>query len=113
MCWQPSPAHRSLTGSGQRLTGGELNEDAADAPDVARVAPAEAQNDLRGSVVPRGDDGGVVVGVKGGAAEVDDFDLAGFGDSPSDPAQHACACELTSRDTERRDTIVADEVECA
>lgn len=37
----------------QRITRIELHEDAADAPDVAREAPAQIEDDLWGSIVPR------------------------------------------------------------
>ena len=34
----------------------ELNQDTTYAPDIARKRPAEAQNNLRGTIMPRRDD---------------------------------------------------------
>lgn len=52
------------------VAGKELDQNAADAPDVARVGPAETEDNLRGSVVARRDDGGVILILKGGGAKV-------------------------------------------
>ena len=67
-------------------TAGQLHQDAADAPNVAGEGPAQAQDDLRGPVVPRGHHTAVIVGVKRGAAEVDNLDLAALGPAPAYPA---------------------------
>ena len=55
--------------------GGELEDDAAHGPDVARRGPAHLQDDLGRAVVPRRHDRRVVLVVEGGAAEVDEADL--------------------------------------
>ena len=64
------------------ITGEELNEDAADAPDIAWVAPSQIQYDFRRSVVPGGDDRGVVFVVEGRRSKVDQSDLGVKEDSP-------------------------------
>jgi len=56
----------------QGETEGELEQNAADGPDVAGLRPAELQDDLRGAVVPGGHDGAVVLVVEGGTPEVDE-----------------------------------------
>ena len=52
----------------------ELEDDAANAPDVTRLAPAELQDDLGRPVVPGGDHAAVVLPVERGRAEVDELD---------------------------------------
>lgn len=47
-----------------------LEDDTAYAPHVARLRPAQLQDDLWGSVVASGDDGAMVLMVKGGTAKV-------------------------------------------
>jgi hypothetical protein len=64
-----------VVGLEEGVAGEELDEDAADAPDVAGEAPAEIEDDLGGAVVAGGDDGGVVLVVEGGGAEVDEADV--------------------------------------
>ena len=61
----------------RRGTCDKLHQDAADAPDVSGKGPAEAQDHLRGSVVPRAHDLAVVLVLKGCAAKVDHLDVAG------------------------------------
>lgn len=58
----------------QGLAGIQLDQDASDAPQIARVGPAQAQDDLRGSVMAGGNDGGMVLLFKSGAAKVDQLD---------------------------------------
>ena len=64
-----------VVGLEQREAEVELEGDAADAPDVAGLAPAQLEDDLGGAVVPRADHLGVVLPVKRGRAEVDQTDL--------------------------------------
>ena len=59
----------------ERETHVEFEEDAANAPDITRLRPAQLQDDLRRPVVPGGHDGRVVLPVEGGRAEVDHFDV--------------------------------------
>ena len=59
----------------ESITSVELDEDAANAPDVARIAPPQIKNDLRCSVVPRRNDCGVVFVVKCCGSKVDKPDL--------------------------------------
>ena len=54
---------------------GEFEDDASNGPDVAGGAPAQLEDDLGRAVVPRRDDGRVVLVVEGGAAKVDQSDL--------------------------------------
>jgi len=44
----------------------ELEDDASDAPHIARVRPAQLQDDLGRAVVSGGDHGGVVLPFEGG-----------------------------------------------
>lgn len=55
----------------------QFDENAANAPEVARVGPAQAEDDLRGAVVSGGNDGRVVLGLKGGASKIDELDGVG------------------------------------
>ena len=64
-----------VVGLEQREAEVELEGNAADAPDVARLRPAQLEDDLGGAVVPRADHLGVVLPVKRGRAEVDQTDL--------------------------------------
>lgn len=59
----------------------QLDEDAPDAPDVAGVVPAEAEDHLGGAVVARGHHGGVVLVLERGAPKVDQADLAAARDA--------------------------------
>jgi len=74
-----NPLHHSevfsvVVGLEQGDTESELEDDAADTPDVAGLAPAELQDDFWSSVVAGGDYRTVVLVVEGGAAEVDEAD---------------------------------------
>ena len=51
----------------------ELEDDAADAPDVAGLRPAQLEDDLRGAVVPRRHHRAVVLPVERRRTEVDQF----------------------------------------
>ena len=53
----------------------ELEGDAADAPDVTRLTPAELEDHLGSSVVPGAHDLAVVLPVEGRGPEVDEADL--------------------------------------
>ena len=53
----------------------ELEGDAADAPDVTRLTPAQLQDHLRSSVVSRAHHLAVVLPVEGGGPEVNQADL--------------------------------------
>ena len=59
----------------ESITSEELDEDTANAPDIARIAPSQVKYDLRCSVVPRRDDGGVVFVVEGCRSKVNKSDL--------------------------------------
>jgi hypothetical protein len=58
----------------ERFAGNKLHEDTSNRPHVARVAPTQAEDDLRSAVMPSRNDGSVVVVVEGCAAEVDKLD---------------------------------------
>jgi len=60
----------------QGLARKELDEDAPDGPDVARVGPPEAEDDLGRTIVARRDDRRVVLLIERGRAEVDEADLS-------------------------------------
>lgn len=60
----------------ESITREELDEDAANAPDIAWIAPSQVEYDLRCSVVPCRNDRGVVFVVKGCRPEVDKSDLS-------------------------------------
>ena len=53
------------------IPGEEFHQNAANTPDVTWEAPAQIQNNLRGSVVSSGYHGRVVFIVEGGWSEVD------------------------------------------
>lgn len=53
----------------------ELDQDTTDAPDVTRIAPAKAQDDLGGSIVPGRYDRRMVFILERGRAKVDQPDL--------------------------------------
>ena len=55
----------------ESITSVELDEDAANAPNVARIAPSQIENDLRGSVVPCRNDCGMVFVIKCCGSKVD------------------------------------------
>ena len=59
----------------ESITSVELDEDAANAPNVTRIAPPQIKNDLRCSVVPCRNDRGVVLVVKCCGSKVDKPDL--------------------------------------
>lgn len=50
----------------------ELEHDAADGPNVARLRPAQLQDDFRGSIMSRRDDRAVMLVIEGGASKVDE-----------------------------------------
>lgn len=52
------------------IAGKELDEDAADAPDVTREGPAQSQDDLWRSIMPGGHDGRMILILEGGRAEI-------------------------------------------
>lgn len=60
----------------ERITSEELHQDTPDAPDVTWETPAQVQDNLRSPIMPCRNDGGVVLIIKGGRAEVDQSDLA-------------------------------------
>ena len=53
----------------------ELDEDASNAPNIARIAPSQVEYDLRCSIVSCRDDGRVVLIIKGCGSKVDQSDL--------------------------------------
>ena len=59
----------------ESITSEELDEDAANAPNIAWIAPSQVEYDLRCSVVPCRNDRGVVFVVKGCRSKVDKSDL--------------------------------------
>ena len=59
----------------ESITSIELDKDAANAPNVARIAPSQIKNDLRCPVVPCRNDCGVVFVVKCCGSKVDESDL--------------------------------------
>lgn len=59
----------------QRVASPTFNQDASKTPEINRMTPPYAQNDLWRPVVSRGDDGRVVFVVEGSGAEVDEVDL--------------------------------------
>ena len=64
-----------VVGLEQREAEVELEGDAADAPDVAGLRPAQLEDDLGGAVVSRAHHLGVVLPVKRGRPEVDQTNL--------------------------------------
>lgn len=52
----------------------EFENDAADTPDITRVAPSQFQDNLWRPVVPGADHRAVVLPLEGGGPEVDQFD---------------------------------------
>ena len=71
-----------VVGLEESITSKELNEDAANAPNIAWVAPAQVKYDLRCSVVPCRNDGRVVLVVKGCRSKINKPDLGVKQDSP-------------------------------
>lgn len=63
-----------LVGLEEGLSGVELYQDAADAPKVAGVGPAQAEDDFGSAVVTGRDDSGMVLLLKGCAAKVYELD---------------------------------------
>ncbi len=59
----------------QSIAGEEFDEDAANAPNITRIAPAQIKYDLRCSIMPCGDDSGVVFVVECRGTKVDKSDL--------------------------------------
>lgn len=64
-----------VVGLEQCVTGEELNQDTADAPDVTRIAPSQIQYNLRCSIMSCRDNGGMVFVVKGSRSEINQPDL--------------------------------------
>lgn len=64
-----------VVGLEQGITSVELDQDTTDAPDVAREAPAQVENDLWSTVVASRDDRRMILVVKGGGAEVNEANL--------------------------------------
>lgn len=60
----------------ERVTSKELDEDAPNTPNIAWIAPAQVEYDLRCSVVPCRNNSGVILIVKGGRSKVDKSDLS-------------------------------------
>jgi hypothetical protein len=59
----------------QGIAGEELDENASYAPDVARKAPSEVEDDLGSAVVSGRDDGRVILVIKGSRTKVDESNL--------------------------------------
>lgn len=59
----------------ESITSEELDEDAANAPNIAWIAPSQVEYNLRCSVVPCRNDRGVVFVVKGCRSKVNKSDL--------------------------------------
>lgn len=59
----------------QCISGVELDKNTPYAPNITRITPAQAKDNFRSAVVPRGNNGGVVFLLKRGRAEVDEADL--------------------------------------
>lgn len=59
----------------QRITREELDKYTSDTPDITRIRPAQPQDNLRGTVMPRGDDRGVVLVLESSGPEVDESDF--------------------------------------
>ena len=64
-----------IVGLEQGVTSEEFDQDAADAPDVAREGPSETEDNLGGSVVPCRDDRGMIFVFESGGSEIDEADL--------------------------------------
>ena len=58
------------------VTGEELDQDASNAPYIARIAPSQVEYDLRCSVVPCRNNGRVVLVIKGCRTKVNQSDLS-------------------------------------
>ena len=69
----------------------ELEDDAADAPDVARLRPAQLEDDLRGAVVPRRHHRAVVLPVERRRAEVDQLHPVVVGAARRSTIAHSAA----------------------
>lgn len=69
----------------------ELDQYTSDTPYVTREAPAKVEDNLRGSVMSRRDDGRVVLVLKSSRAKVDKSDL-GVKQDPSEPCSSSCGC---------------------
>lgn len=64
-----------IVGLEQSVTSVKLYQDAADAPDVAGIGPAEAEDDLGRPIVTGRHDARVVLVLEGGRTKVDEADL--------------------------------------
>ena len=69
----------------------ELKDDAADAPDVAGLRPAQLEDDLRGAVVPRRHHRAVVLPVERRRAEVDQLHPVVVGAARRSTIAHSAA----------------------
>lgn len=67
----------------------ELDKNASDTPNIAREAPTQIQDNLWGSVVPGGDDRGVILVVKSGRSKVNESDL-GIKQDPPEFGRSGC-----------------------
>lgn len=59
----------------QGVTGEKLDQDASYTPDIARIRPAEAQDNFGSTIVPSRDDGRVIFVLEGRRAEVNETNL--------------------------------------
>ena len=66
----------------ESITGEEFDEDAANAPNIARIAPSQVKYDLRCSVVSCRNNGGVILIIKRCGTKVNKSDLGIKEDSP-------------------------------
>lgn len=66
----------------KRIACVEFHQDASDAPDIAWIRPAQAQDDLRCSVVPGANNRRVILILECCRAEIDETDLSVQKNSP-------------------------------
>lgn len=71
-----------VVGLKECITGKELDEDTANAPDIARIAPSQVQYDLWCSIMSCRNDRGMVFVIEGGRPEINQPDLRIKQDSP-------------------------------
>lgn len=70
-----------LVGWKQHLARHELDQNASQRPNVARKAPPAAQNDLRGSIVARRDNGRVMITLKRSGSKINQHNLRRVGNA--------------------------------